>query len=308
MDRKKFWYLVGFGVLLLFTLLLISNVISVGERLRNVHQYVEYGFYGLSVILTYVLIINPLRIIFFAPTFSVDQILDDEKRRHKVYKDAAKVLLKNDTLTDGDKVRLKEVMNDKSELKQELAQIFNTTMKDGIRAIIEKNSKTVLVSTALSQNGNLDMLSVIVVNIKMIREITELTGFRPSLPRLVKLMINVLTTSLIAEGLDDAEISELLPNKISETLTDLPLVRTISNSVMSGTANALLTCRVGLVTEKYLFNDNELLDKKQIRRMAWKEAMKMMPNIVGGGLAAFPKGVASFFTKPFKKKQKDQDE
>lgn len=308
MDRKKFWYLVGFGVLLLFILLLVSNVISVGERLRNVHEYVEYGFYGLSVILIYVLIINPLRVIFFAPTFSVDEILDDEKRRHKVYKNAAKVLIKNQTITEDDKARLNAVMGNKEELKKELAIIFNTTMKDGIRAIIEKNSKTVLVSTALSQNGNLDMLSVVVVNIKMIREITELTGFRPSFPRLVKLMVNVLTTSLIAEGLDDAEISELLPNKVSEALTDLPLVRTISNSVMSGTANALLTCRVGLVTEKYLFNDNELLDKKAIRRMAWKEAMKMMPNIVGGGLAAFPKGVASFFTKPFKKKQKDKDE
>lgn len=308
MERKRFWYLVGFGVLLLLFLLLISNVISVGERLRNVHEYVEYGFYGLSVILVYVLIINPLRIIFFAPTFSVDEILDDEKRRHKVYKNAAKVLLKNEVLTEEDKERLKAVMNHKQELKQELSRIFNTTMKDGIRAIIEKNSKTVLVSTALSQNGNLDMLSVVVVNIKMIREITELTGFRPSLPRLVKLMINVLTTSLIAEGLDDAEISELLPNKISETLTDLPFIKTISNSILSGTANALLTCRVGIVTEKYLFNDSELLDKKQIRRMAVKETIKMMPNIVAGGLAAFPKGVASVFTRPFRKRAKNEDE
>lgn len=308
MKNKRFWYLVGFGVLLLFMLILISNVISVGERLRDVHQYVEWGFYGLTVILTYILIFNPLRIIIFAPTFSVDQILDDEKRRHKVYKNAAKVLLKNDTLTDTDKENLKAVMNNKQELKAELAKIFNTTMKDGIRELIEKNSKSVLVSTALSQNGNLDMLSVVIVNIKMIREITELTGFRPSLPRLVKLMANVLVTSLIADGLDDVDLSKALPSKFTEGIMDLPIVRTIGNSLMSGTANALLTCRVGLVTEKYLFNDNELIDKKQIRRLALKEAMIMMPNIVGGGIAAFPKGIANFFTKPFKKKQKEEDE
>ena len=308
MERKKFWYMVGFGVLLLFSLILVSNIISVGERLRGVHEYVEYGFYGLSFVLTYLLIINPLRIIFFAPVFSVDQILDDEHRRHKVYKQAAKVLLKNETLTEDDKTRLRAVLNDKKNLKIELTHIFNTTMKEGIRELIIKNSKTVLVSTALSQNGNLDMLSVVVINLKMIKEITKLTGFRPTFPRLIKLMVNVMTTSLIAEGLDDAEISELLPNKVSEVLTDLPFIKTISNSILSGTANALLTCRVGIVTEKYLFNDNELLDKKQIRRLALKETIKMMPTIVAGGLAAFPKGVASIFSRPFKKRAKDKDD
>ncbi len=262
----------------------------------------------MSAFLTYFLIINPLRIIFFAPVFSVDQILDDEHRRHKVYKDAAKVLLKNDTLTDEDKKRLRAVLKDKKNLKLELTHIFETTMKDGIRELIIKNSKTVLVSTALSQNGNLDMLSVVVINLKMIKEITTLTGFRPSLPRLMKLMLNVMTTSLIAEGLDDAEISELLPNKVSEVLTDLPFIKTISNSILSGTANALLTCRVGVVTQKYLFMDNELIDKKQIRRMAVKETIKMMPTIIAGGLAAFPKGIAGIFSRPFKKRTKDKDD
>jgi hypothetical protein len=129
------------------------------------------------------------------------------------------------------------------------------------------------------------------------------------MPKLAKLSLNVLTTALIAEGLDDAEISEMLPNKISETLTDLPFIKTISNSVMSGAANGLLTCRVGIVTQKYLFTDSDLLDKKQIRRYAIKESVKMMPSIVSGGLAAFPKGVYNIFTKPFKKKNKgDKDE
>lgn len=305
MERRRFWYYVGFGLAVLFLLILVSNVISVGERLRTVHVYLEYGFYALSVLLTWFLVINPLRIIIFAPTFSVDRILDDEHKRHKVYKDAAKILLKNEILTDDDKERLGENLNNRKNLKNELTTVFNTTIKDEIRIVIEKNSKTVLVSTALSQNGNLDMLSVIAINLKMIKEITTLTGFRPSYPRLVKLMLNVMTTSLIAEGLDDAEISELLPKKMSEALTDLPFVKTISNSIMSGTANAMLTCRVGVVTQKYLFMDNELLDKKEIRRMAIKETVKMMPSIVAGGLAAFPKGVASIFGRPFKKKAKD---
>lgn len=304
MEKKRFWYLIGIGVIIVFLFILVSNVISVGERLRSIHQYVEYAFYGVSVILIWFLFINPVRIILFAPTFSVSAILDDDHKRHSIYKGAAKQLLQNPILTEADCERLRENLNNKENLKNELTTIFSTTIKDEINKVIVKNSKTVLVSTALSQNGNLDMLSVIGINLKMIKEITELTGFRPTMPKLAKLSLNVLTTSIIAEGLDDAEISELLPSKISETLTDLPFIKTLSNSIISGSANGLLTCRVGIVTQKYLFLDNELLDRKAIRRMAIKESMKMMPNIIAGGLAAFPKGVASIFTRPFKKKQK----
>lgn len=304
MEKKRFWYLIGIGVVIFFFIILISNVIDVGVRIREIHPYLEYGFYGLSFILVWVLFINPTRVILFAPTFSVDAIIDDETKRHGIYKGAAKKLLENPVLTEDDKERLTTNLNNKENLKNELTTIFSTTIKDEINKVIVKNSKTVLVSTALSQNGNLDMLSVIGINLKMIKEITELTGFRPTMPKLAKLSLNVLTTSIIAEGLDDAEISELLPSKISETLTDLPFVKTISNSIMTGIANGLLTCRVGIVTQKYLFMDNDLLDKKAIRRMAIKESMKMMPSIITGGLAAFPKGVASIFARPFKKKAK----
>jgi hypothetical protein len=306
MENKRFWYLIGIGVILMILFIFVSNIISVGERLRSIHSYVEYGFYGLSAILLYVLFINPIRVIVLAPTFSVEAILDDEFKRHAVYKKAAKKLLDNPVLTEEDKELLRANLSNKEELKSELTKVFSGTIKEEINKVIIKNSKTVMVSTALSQNGNLDMISVIGINLKMIREITELTGFRPTTPKLAKLSLNVLTTSLIAEGLDDAEISELLPNKFSEALTDLPFVKTLSNSIMSGIANGLLTCRVGVVTQKYLFMDSELLSKKEIRRMAIKESLKLMPSVISGGLAAFPKGVASIFSRPFKKKDKEE--
>ena len=148
------------------------------------------------------------------------------------------------------------------------------------------------------------MLSVVAVNLKMIKEIVQLSGFRPTYPNLAKLSLNVLVTSLIAEGIEDIEISELLPNKLSETLTDIPFLKTISSSILGGIANGMLTCRVGVVTRSYLFNDNQLLTKKEIRRMAYIESIKMMPIIVKDGLAVFPKGISSIFIKPFKKRAK----
>ena len=43
-------------------LILISNIMDVGERLRRINVTVEIAFYVVSALLVYFLIINPLRI------------------------------------------------------------------------------------------------------------------------------------------------------------------------------------------------------------------------------------------------------
>lgn len=308
MKHKRFWILIGIGSLIVIFFILLSNVLAVGERLRNIHAYVEYAFYGLSVILFYVLIVNPIRVITLAPTFTVDAMLSDDVMKHKLYKDAARVLIKNDKITDLDKVLLNDHLNNRDELRNALQTVFESTIKSNINEVIVRNSKSVLITTALSQNGNLDMLSTLAINLKMIKEIVETSGFRPSYPYLAKLSLNVIVTSLIAEGIEDIDLTEYMPTKVSETLTDLPFLKTISSSIIGGIANSMLTCRVGIITQKYLYNDNQLLDKKQIRRMAYKESLKLMPTIIAEGMVVFPKGVAKLFARPFKKKAQNLDE
>lgn len=308
MGKKRFWVLMGLGSLVVIFFILLSNILDVGEKLRGIHEYVEYAFYGLSVILVYFLVINPLRVIVLSPTFTVDAMLSDDNKRHKIYKDAAKVLISNKDITDEDKELLKTTLGNSSELRGSLQTVFNRTIRPNINEAIVKNSKSVLVTTALSQNGNLDMMSVLIINLKMIREIVELSGFRPSYPYLAKLSINVMVTSLVAEGIEDIDFTEYMPTKIGETITDLPFVKTISSSIIGGISNSMLTCRVGVITQKYLYNDNKLLDKKDIRKMAYKDTFKLMPRIITEGLAVFPKGVASIFARPFKKKNKKQSD
>ena len=308
MGKKRFWVLIGLGSLVVIFFILLSNVLDVGEKLREIHQYVEYSFYGLSVLLVYFLVINPLRVIVLSPTFTVDAMLSDDNKRHKIYKDAAKVLVSNKNITDEDKELLKSTMGTSKKLKESLQTVFNRTIRTNINEAIVKNSKSVLVTTALSQNGNLDMLSVLIINLKMIREIVELSGFRPSYPYLAKLSVNVMVTSLIAEGIEEMDFTEYMPTKLGETLTDLPFVKTISSSIIGGVSNSMLTCRVGVITQKYLYNDNKLLDRKDIRRMAYKDTFKLMPKIITEGLAIFPKGVATIFARPFKKRNKKQSD
>ncbi len=308
MGKKRFWILIGIGSFLVIFFILLSNVLDVGIKLREISPYVEYSFYGLSVILFYVLIINPIRVIVLSPTFTVDAMLTDDGKRHKIYKDAASVLLKNNSLTDEDKALLKNTMGSHDELRQSLQTVFQNTLQPQMNEVIVKNAKSVLVTTALSQNGNFDMISVLAINLKMIKEIVEVSGFRPSYPYLAKLSTNVLITSLIAEGIEEIDLTKVMPSKLGEALSDLPFIKTISSSIIGGVANSMLTCRVGIITEKFLYNDNQLLDKHQIRKAAYLDAVKLMPRIITEGLVAFPKGVAAAIAKPFKKQVKQEEE
>ena len=297
-KRNKFWILIGIGVCIVFLLIIVSSVISVGERLRTISKYLEYGFYGLSVILLWFLIINPLRIILFSPTFSIVTVLEDvDSTDFKVYQKVASNMLKNELISDDEKEKIRSNIRNRQELVPVMNKVFDTTIKKEINKIIFKNAKTVMISTAISQNGRLDMITVLSVNLKMIKEIVVKCGFRPSYPKLGKLSLNVMMTSLIAESLEGLDVNDLFPQSTANFLAELPLVKPIMNSFVQGMSNALLTMRVGFVTRKYLFSDAKSPSKDDIRRSAIKESIKMLPGVIAEVIAYFPSKIVKLFTK-----------
>ncbi len=298
MKKNKFWILIGIGVSIVILLILISTVISVGERLRKLNEYVEYGFYLLSAILLWVLIINPVRVILFSPTFSIVTVLEDvDSKDFRVYQKVASNMLKNELLSEDDKTSIKTNIRNKQELVPVMNKVFDTTIKKEINKIIFNNAKTVMISTAISQNGRLDMITVLSVNLKMIKEIVLKCGFRPSYSKLGKLSVNVMMTSLIAESLEGLDINDLFPQSTANFLAELPLVKPIMNSFVQGVSNALLTMRVGFVTRKYLFSDAKTASKSEIRRSAIKESIKMLPSVIADVVAYFPSKIVKMFAK-----------
>ncbi|WP_025724553.1 DUF697 domain-containing protein [Acholeplasma granularum] len=304
-TNKKFWYLMGSGVVILILLMITSSVIQIGERLVNLHPYAPYIFYGLSFILLYFLIIRPTLIIIFSPSFSIDTTLDNNpKREYKVFKRVSKRILEQEDLPEAMRQNLIDSYNDPKKLRDALNNVYNKHIKKKINKVIREHAKTVMVSTAISQNGRLDFITVIVVNIKMIKEIVVLCGFRPSYRNLAKLIVNVFVTALIAEGLENININDVLPTSTMKMLGEIPLIRPIMSSVVEGISNALLTLRIGIVTRKYLFDDASDLTKEKIRFGALVEAAKHLPMVIADGLFLFPKTVMNIF-KP-KKTQLDQ--
>lgn len=306
-KTKYLWYAIALGAILIFLLILLSSVISVGERLRDVHKYVEYTFYGLVIIVVYLLILRPVNIILFSPSFSIQTTLDkDSKKNYRVYKKVAKRLMSNEDIPEALRDDLKANLKDYDALKVTLNIVFHKHIKKQMNKVIKKNAKTVMVSTAISQNGRLDLYTVVVVNIKMIKELVELSGFRPNMKNLAKLTINVFTTALIAEGLENLDLNDLLPNTTLNAIGDIPLIKPVLSSTIQGVSNALLTLRIGIVTRKYLFSDAKEVTKEEIRRGALLEAAGMIPSVVADALTMFPRKLFNLFRR--KKDNKENDD
>lgn len=299
-NAKIFWYLTAIGFIILFILILLSSVLDVGDRLSSFTiskiPVFEYAFYILVILLVYVLILRPIHIILFSPTFSIETTLEQsEKKNHRLYKRVAYRLLRNEDLSEESRINLENALSDHDALKETLNHVFNHDIKKIINKRIKKNAKTVMVSTAISQNGRLDFFTVVAVNLKMIKEIVEICGFRPNFRKLAKLTINVFSTALIAEGLEDIDLSEVLPSQTLTTLSELPLVKPLMSSMTQGISNALLTLRVGIVTRKYLFTDAQEVTKEKVRRDALVEAAGMLPSVIGDAAVSIPKKFMNMF-------------
>ena len=295
-STKKFFILIGIGVFVFFSLIILSTVISVGDKLRQLNIYLSYFFYVLSFILFYFLFLRPLWEIIFAPTFSIQTVLDKNKGNYKIYKKVAQNLMNDPEIPEEEKNKINLSEDSPEVIHEKLTQIFNDSMKKSINKIILKNAKTVMLSTAISQNGRLDMLAVLGVNLKMISEIVKKCGFRPSYSRLGRLSVNVFGTALIAEGLENMDITEILPSSTTSLIKSLPFVSTVTNSFFQGISNALLTIRIGIVTRKFLFSDASIKTKTSIRIEAFKESMILIPIVVKDVLLLFPKKTFGMFS------------
>lgn len=308
-STKWIWYSVAIGVIILFLLMLLSSVLSVGERLANVNIYLSYGFYVIAFLLTYLLVFRPVMIILFSPTFSVETTLDPKSRKnYAVYKRVARRLIEQKDIPESAKKILREDIPNYDALKISLNYVLNEYVKKMMNKVIRNNAKTVMISTAISQNGRLDMLTVMAVNLKMIKELVEMCGFRPNMKNLSKLTINVFTTALIAEGLENVDFNDIFPQGSLGFLSDVPLIKPIMSSVTQGISNALLTLRIGIVTRKYLFSDAKEITKYEIRKGALLEAATILPSVIADGVSLLPKKLWSFFKKKPKENLEDEDD
>jgi len=303
-KTKIFWISIAIGCLIVFTLMLLSSVINIGERLRKIHVSVEIAFYVLVFLIVFLVIINPIRIILTSPSFEICTTLDpDSHKVRSVYRAVARNMAKNQNVDEEHHLLLTKYKN-YDELQMNMTVVFHDCIKKNLNNIIIKKAKTVLISTAICQNARMDMITVFSVNLNMIKNLVTECGFRPNMTNLSKLTINVFSTALIAEGLESISIDDILPNSVNNALGQIPFIKPVMASVTQGIANALLTIRIGCVTRKYLFRDGNIITKEDIRKSAFKDSLILLPMVLYGTLTFIPKKIVHMFGSKNKENKK----
>lgn len=303
-KTKIFWISIAIGCLIVFTLMLLSSVINIGERLRKIHVSVEIAFYVLVFLIVFLVIINPIRIILTSPSFEICTTIDpDSHKVRSIYRAVARNMAKNQNVDEEHRLLLTKYKN-YDELQMNMTVVFHDCIKKNLNNIIIKKAKTVLISTAICQNARMDMITVFSVNLNMIKNLVTECGFRPNMTNLSKLTINVFSTALIAEGLESISIDDILPNSVNNALGQIPFIKPVMASVTQGIANALLTIRIGCVTRKYLFRDGNIITKEDIRKSAFKDSLILLPMVLYGTLTFIPKKIVHMFGSKNKENKK----
>lgn len=282
------WLLVGGAVLCFLLIMIAGNIIVIGEKIGRIHPASEMAFYLLILVLGFVFFVRPVMSVLKAPvipihTFVSHNDLADAPTCRRI----AKTMIKRARLTTAERERLQTALRQDGDLHEPLRALFAQRVQD-MNTIISKNAKLVFVSTAISQNGRLDAVMVIGTNIRLVRELVESLGFRPALPQLVKMYTSIAAAALLAEGLEDLELEQVFPNLGMGVLGAIPGFQLITASLLQGMANAFLTLRVGVMTKNYLIAAGQDFKRKEARRAANREAVRMLKPVMKEGLVSMP--------------------
>lgn len=153
--------------------------------------------------------------------------------------------------------------------------------------IARQMATTVFLTTAVSQSGRLDALLVLMAQSRMIWRIAHLYYQRPSLRQMAHLYANVVATAFVAGELDDIELHQMIQPVVTASIgtmggaiPGLQVFTTIAvNSLLSGSANAFLTLRIGMITQAYC-GSLVAQPRGKVRRSATAESARMLSGIV----------------------------
>lgn len=156
-------------------------------------------------------------------------------------------------------------------------------------------ASAVFLSTAVLQSGRLDVLVVLAAQTRLIWQVAHIYYQRPSLRDFVQLYANVASTAFIAAGIEDVDVDVLVSTVFGSTVAAIPGMHLLASSVLSGSANAFLTLRVGMITKEYC-RCTVQVERQGLRRAATLQAAKLLGSIVREGSIKLSKAAVTAST------------
>ncbi|SCX86880.1 putative membrane protein [Lachnospiraceae bacterium XBB2008] len=279
-NRINVWSIVLFISLILLVLMgLISNAITIGDRLGSVHIVLEIIFYVLIAVVVLGGIVYPMVGVFFAPIFSLEKLHNaDGTARRKWCKRMVDNLIENVDLTPEEQEQVKGFLKCEDETDDRLIEFFDRKIAPRLDREIYDTAKKIFIITAVSQNSVYDMIGMLSANFSLIKRITEICGFRPSNAQVLRLYIRVLAMTLVAGNLEEMNIEELIPLATEGALGKA--IGIVAASATQGAVNALTTLRMAAITKNYLLNADVSQTRKELRKKSYAEAFAILKNIL----------------------------
>ena len=285
-TARKIALLASLLVLLFFVLFVINQTAQVVQLATHVSPIFGTLVFWTLVTLYAVLVLVPV-VLFLRLPRSLTPPKSEDSPEFLAYLDSLTKRLASHELLRGTDLSGREKI-------EEALAILNRRADE----IIQKMASTVFLSTAISQNGRLDAFLVLSAQSRMVWQIARLYYQRPTLRDVTHLYANVAATAFLASELDDIDVSEQVQPVLSAALgalaVSIPGLKTASSilvsSVLTGSANAFLTLRVGIIAKRYC-GSLVIAEKRMLRRTATAEAAKLLGSIVKQGTSRVTKAV-----------------
>ncbi|HSA85904.1 MAG TPA: DUF697 domain-containing protein [Nitrospira sp.] len=297
-SKLPFWALVGLGALIFLSLIVLANVLDIGERLSRLHSGLEYAFYVLVLCAIYGLLIRPVLSVIRMSSHPLQRVLlADATVTQKEYKAVAKRFLQSGGLSAEVIGRLQESLWSGVGLEKEVkAALDEKRTRSG--QIVKDHARLAFLSTAVIQNGSLDALMLAYANLKLVRALVIHFGFRPSYPALLTMYGQILAAALIAERVEDMQLEDVFPPLSASVgggvMSAIPGMHLIVHALLQGMGSAFLTLRTGYLTEEYILRGAQAFDRRRERQSANRRAAKELLGVVLTTAAQLPASMRTF--------------
>jgi Domain of unknown function (DUF697) len=277
---KRLSLAVGVPLLILCILFVINQTIQIVDFASRVSPILAtIVFWGLIAIYAVVIVV-PVAVFLRLPG-QLRPPRSEESEEFPNYLEALKQRLRCNPRLKGN------ALSERRDIEEALA-----SLRLEADEVIRKTASRIFIATAVSQNGRLDALFVLSALSQMVWQIAHIFYQRPRVREFVNLYANVAATAFLASELQDIDLHEqltpILSSHVFSIIRSVPGMHLLVHSILTGSADAFLVLRVGIITKRYC-GSLSVGERRAIRRAATLEAARMLGPVIGQGAAKISK-------------------
>ncbi len=260
---------------ILLALPIIASIMSIGSSLRSWRVEAEWTFYGLILLVLLILLIKFLLPVLLHPAWParLDACNEEQLRQVAKRQIARGVLHERNAAAEQAALALLQDAPDEGSLRLALAEL-RRCREPHLRRVIRNHAVQAGLATAISRNDLLDFFMILALCGKLVREITDSSGLRPSYRQMISLYAKLLRASYYAYYLDSATDTAVstVGSMVGGALESVPLIGHTSKMAANGFFNAIIVTRIGFIAEELVWGNTEHLSIKELAKRSIKFA------------------------------------